>query len=236
MKYLMLLLIVVMALLTACDDRDTDKPNMTVEVSAPEVDIQASTYVLYNEGNDQNYADITIILEGDAASIDSMRINVEYDNSLGTFNPDGPYAGNAYFIRTTSQGIAGGTFSVKDSACGDVPVVFTIDVYRSVTQTIHFDVMDIPEIGLTAAQDYIPADGETMTDIDIRLTSETDNIGYQWIDIRSNLVVSADSTQTDSLGHATFQVQAPDAANVYWVTAELRKHGKIETIYLNYIE
>ena len=227
MKYLMLLLIVVMALLTACDDRDTDKPVMTVV---------PSTTDLYNEGNDQNYADIAIDLDGDATSIDSMRINVEYDSAYGTFNPDGPYSGNAYFIRTNSLGNATATFSVKDSACGDVPVVFYLDVYQSVAQTIHFNVIDIPEIGLTPAQDYIPADGETMTDIDVQLTSDSDNIGDQWIDIRSNLVVSADSTQTDSLGHATFQVQAPDAASEYWVTAELREHNKIKTIYLTYIE
>ncbi len=99
MKYLMLLLIIAMVLLAACDDRDTDAPEMTVVPSTTE---------LYNEGNDQNYADIMIDLDGDNASTDSVRINVEYDTSLGTFNPDGDYAGNAYFIRTNSQGVATG--------------------------------------------------------------------------------------------------------------------------------
>ncbi len=73
-----------------------------------------------------------------------------------------------------------------------------------------------------------------MTDIYIQLTSDSDNIGDQWIDISSDLVVSADSVQTNSDGYATIQVQAPGVADVYWVTAELREHHKIETIYLTY--
>ncbi len=223
MKYLMLLLVVLLALLTACDNRDTDAPEMTITVSTTE---------LYNEGNGQNYADILIDLDGDNASTDSVRINIEYDSAQGTFNPDSDYPGSASFIRTNSQGIAAATFTVKDSAFGDVPVTFTLDTYQSVNETIHFNVIDIPEIEITSAEDSLVADGATMMDVYVQLTSNSENIEGLWIDFTSDLITSADSIQTDTEGRATIQVQAPEDAAVYYVTGRIRDFDKLATVYI----
>ncbi len=225
MKNLMLCLVVLMIVLAACDNRSTD---------APEMNILATPTVLYNENSSLNYSNIEIDLDGDKSSTIDRRINIEYDTTLGTFNPDISYSGSAYFIRTDSLGIARGTFSVKDSASGDVPVTFTMETYQSVHETIHFMVMDIPEIEITASQDSILADGTTLTDIYVQLTSETENIGEQWIDFESNLTLIDASVQTDSLGQATTQVQAPANPGSYYITAEIRDLNRQATIHLWY--
>ena len=225
MKHLMLVLIVLMVLLAACDHRDTDKPELMVT---------SSTLELYNELNSLKTADIVIDLDGDKASTIDMRVNIEYDSDMATFSPDHGYEGSASYVKTDSLGIAMGTFTAKDSVTGALPVTFMVDLYQSVSTTLHFTVLDVPDIQIEASQDYIPADGVTWTEVTVQLSSETDNIEGYWIDFESDLTLEYSSLQTDSTGSVVNRVLAPNTSGDYMFDATLNMFDKGNSIFLHY--
>ncbi len=171
MKYLtgLLIAVLIMALITACDDRGGDKPKIF---------LSADNTHLYSDGGNCNldYAIVSFVLEGSAGYINDAKILVEYNSDKALFAG----TGSSLFVRTNNQGIANGTFQIKEGVSGVVNLTARMDRFREVKTEIGFIVYRLPEIESFTTQNDIttlPPEGDVNIFVQLKCPDgQIDNI------------------------------------------------------------
>lgn len=180
-----------------CESRTGDKPDLI---------FTAHRTVLYNRGENINYANITVnLVDGTQSYMTNQRINIEYDHNIGFLAGDG----NVNFITTNSEGIATGVFKiVKQDFVGEILVKARMNRFKDVSSNLIFQVRDIPQIEYFEADNYNLKEGiNSSTEIRVKLTSESsfvENLQISFNTDLGNLTSSNVSTDNQGVARNTF--------------------------------
>jgi hypothetical protein len=189
-KILFLACILLVLVLSACEDRDAQKPELTLSIVNNE---------LYGDGQNcnLNYTDVLFTLEGTTDFIANVKILVEYDPSKGFFVGPG-----SNYIYTDSNGAATGIFQVYESTLGVIPITAKLERFPSVKKTKVILAYDLPQIESFSA-DCVSMPCNESTYLSIQLTDQAGNLAQQKIDFSTNLgFFEHDSVLTDANGYA----------------------------------
>jgi len=207
-----ILAVVLVLLLTSCDDRGGDKPTISMS---------ANRTHLYSDNNNLNHATVAFVLDGSPAYAYDAKILVEYNSAKGIFVG----TGSSEFVRTDNQGIASGTFQVYEGVSGIVTLKARLDRFRNVEEILNFVVYKLPQIDqFYATSTTIDSDGST--DIFVKLVcpdNQADNIKNQTILFTSNQgLLQFASVTTNNDGIAQNHFSGNGATGTAVITARLQ--------------
>jgi hypothetical protein len=187
MKFLIMICLV-LVFLTACDNREGEKPILTVITS---------TQQLYNVAN-HDTVNIICQMSGSNSLIANQLINVIYNPEQGLFVG----SGSDNYLLTNEEGYAQGFFKVEDGYYGDITMKFSPEHFPERAKTIVLHVQDMPQIHIFSLSDSTLTYGEFTSDITLTLTSRSQNISDQWIHFSTTTGTTVDSlvARTNSLG------------------------------------
>lgn len=207
---ILLSLLGILALFTACDERKGIKPVM---------DIAIENIYLYNDGAacNLNHTQITFTLEGTTGFISEAKIFVDYDHSKGLFVG----TGSSEFIITNENGVAVGTFVADESALGLTTFSAWMEVFPSVRQEKVIYILVLPAIEyFTAVQESLQVGSST--EIAVKLTDLSDQVADMTIEFTATTgIFEFEEVQTDENGIAQNIYYAGEETGTAVITATL---------------
>jgi hypothetical protein len=217
MKKFLLLIMLTLLLLTACDDRGSENPKMYVSIP----DDQPSYVFNHPEHNEM---EIEIQLDGPLSKLIERRVDVSITNQMGNFIG----TGNSQSLLTDDQGFASGRFLARDGY-GIANVEFVLETWPSEKTTLNIPIFDFPRIDSLVAGTYtLNADGTSSTSLTAYVSS--DNIDFSEMDIEVEFIASNAEdgyiiqpvARVDVEGIASSNFKAPTSNAYVTIRAELK--------------
>ncbi len=217
MKYFLLVAILSLFLLTACDDRGSENPKMYVSIPDEEI-----SYVFNH--SDHNDMVIQIQLDGPLSKLNERRVDVTITNQMGNFIG----TGNSQSLLTDNTGFAQGRFIARDGY-GIANVEFVLETWPSEKEILNIPIFDFPRIdSLVAGSNTLNADGFSSTSLTAYVSS--DNIDFADMDIEVVFIaINAEdgyiiqpTATVDVEGIATSNFKAPTQDALVTIRAELK--------------
>lgn len=184
MKKIYFIISCALLILSACDSRNTEKPDISVALASEKI------YVV------PNYEETTvnISLAGKSSQIQNALIDVEYDSQIINFIGN---TGNAFSVRTDENGAATGTIYARKA--GGTNIQFTVNQWNSSTSS--YILVSYPEIlSFEASPDTLLADGITFSNLTARIFPPLPN-KYAYFNTNGIGDLEADSSAIGSDGY-----------------------------------
>jgi len=163
---LIIAILLAVIIVTACDDRDPDKPEMVFTTDRDTV------YSLDN----YETCSLRVELSGNLSYIADQKINFDYDDNFGFIFG----AGHATYDYTDSNGVVVVPFYVKDDVFGITTITAQMESFESVHQSVTLTIHTVPVISFVTADSSIATN--SVVDLDLSLTSPSGNISNQRIE------------------------------------------------------
>ncbi len=217
MKNFLLLTLLTLLLLTACDDRGSDNPKMYVSISDQQMGH------IFNH-SDHNEMEINVQLDGPLSKLSERRVDVTITNQMGNFIG----TGSSQSLLTDENGFAQGRFLARDGF-GIANVEFVLETWPSEKTTLNIPIYDFPKIDSLVAGTYsLNADGTSSTSLTAYVSSA--NIDFSEMDIEvSFIAINAEDGYiiqpvaiVDVEGIASSNFKAPSQDALVTIRAELK--------------
>ncbi len=216
------MILLIVAVLTGCDNRSRHAPDISVNISDSSI---------YNEASGdsiRNSSIIRISLSGNDAIIENQKIWFIYERSVGNLYPVTGVQGDKVYARTSETGYVEVIYNADPDKAGLESFRIYAQDYANSSEEFHIMVYDIPEISLESTTSIVPisSPAETLY-VTVVLNSLSANFDNETVYLalreqHSGMTLLTDSVVTNEHGRASFEVVAGPYAGLWGVIGTMK--------------